>query len=385
MASIKKRAWTTPKGEKREAWRLRYTDAQGVERNKQFDKKADAEAFRIKVEGEVVAGVHTPDSVSVTVAKAADLFLDGRKLRDLEPSSLRQYDAHIRLHIKPLMGADKLSKLAKPSVQLFAETLLKTGRSRAMAVKVLSTLRSIISDAQGRGLVAQNVAVGVSLPASKRHKKKIAVPSKADLVAMLRTAEEKFPDFYPLLLTAIFTGLRSSELRGVRKVDFDLKARTVTVEQRADESGVIGAPKSKAGYRTVPFPAMLVPVLRAWFLKAPNSELGLAFPTTAGTVRLHSNLLGREFYPLQIAAGVCEPTGEVDDDGAPIMKPRVGFHGLRHAAASAWINQRVDLKRLMTWLGHSTVQMTLDTYGHLIADDEADAAVAAATAAALFG
>jgi integrase len=380
MASIKKR-----EQDGAESYQVRYRDAEGKSRSKQFAKRKDAEAFRIKVESEVVAGVHTPESTSVTVAQAADLFLDGRKLRDLEPTSLRQYDAHIRLHIKPLLGADKLSKLTKPSVQLFGETMLKTGRSRAMAGKVLSTLRSIISDAHGRGLVAQNVALGTSLPVSGRRKKKIVVPTKPDLVAMLEAAEAGFPGFYPLLLTAVFTGLRTSELRGLRKDDFDLKARTVTVEQRADESGIIGPPKSKAGYRTVPVPAMLVPVLRAWFLKAPPSPLGLAFPNTDGGVRLHSNMLGREFYPVQIAAGVCDPTGKVDADGVPEMKARVNFHALRHAAASAWINQRVDLKRLMTWLGHSTVQMTLDTYGHLIVDDEADAAVAAATAAALFG
>ena len=386
MASIKKREWTTDKGVKREAWRLRYTDAQGVERNKQFDKKADAEAYRIKVETEVVAGVHTPESTSVTVAQAADLFLDGRKLRDLERSSLDAYDGHIENHIKPLMGADKLSALTMPAVNAFAETLIKSGRSRATAVKVLSTFRSILKDAQGRGLVGQNVAIEVTVPVSKRRtKKKIDVPTKAELRAILEKAESDFPDFYPLVLTAVFTGLRSSELRGLRRVDIDLKGGTISVEQRADAWGVLGAPKSEAGFRTIPIPPMLVTVLRAWLLRAPVSHCGLAFPTKSGGVRLHSNMCNRELYPLLIAAGISEPTGDVDADGNAKMRARWGIHTLRHAAASAWIGRRVDLKRIQSWLGHASIQMTVDTYGHLMVDDEADAAVAREMEAALFG
>jgi len=57
------------------------------------------------------------------------------------------------------------------------------------------------------------------------------------------------------------------------------------------------------------------------------------------------------------------------------------FHSLRHAAASAWIKQRVDLKRLTTWLGHASVQTTLDIYGHLIRDELGDAALVAAVQA----
>jgi integrase len=62
---------------------------------------------------------------------------------------------------------------------------------------------------------------------------------------------------------------------------------------------------------------------------------------------------------------------------------RYAFHCLRHAAASAWIKQRVDLRRLTTWLGHSSVQITLDTYGHLIKDEQGDAALVAAAQAEL--
>jgi integrase len=64
-------------------------------------------------------------------------------------------------------------------------------------------------------------------------------------------------------------------------------------------------------------------------------------------------------------------------------RAKYDFPALRHAAASAWIKQKVDLKRLTTWLGHSSVQITLDTYGYLIKDEVGDAAIVAAAQAEL--
>ena len=382
MATIKKRRWRTKTGEWKEAWRLRYTDAGGRERQKQFERKGDAEAYRIKVGWEVSQGTHTPDGASITVSKAADLWIERARQQELERSTIKSYEEIARLHIKPLIGAEKLSKLTMPAVQVYLDSLLEA-RSKAMAGKAIRALSSIITEAQRRGLVAQNVAKGVKVIRSKREKKKIVVPAKQDLRAMLERAASDFPDFRPLLLTAIFAGLRSSELRGLRRVDVDLRAAEITVCQRADQWGEIGPPKSQAGHRTIPIPPMLVSVLREWMLRAPPSVAGLLFPNGEGGVRLHSNMLNREYWPLQIAAGLWEPTSKCDEEGEPIVRARYDFHSLRHAAASAWVKQHVDLKRLMTWLGHASVQTTLDVYGHLIRDQHGDAAIVAAAQADL--
>ena len=382
VATIKKRNWTTINGERKEAWQLRYVDGQGVERAKQFSKKGDASAYLTKVSFEVSQGVHTPESSSITVARAGELWIERAKAQGRERSTIKQYDELTRLHINPFIGADKLSKLTMPTVEAFADGLLKT-RSKAMAGKAVRALTSIITEAQRRGLVAQNVAKGVKVTRSKRDKKKIVVPPKSDLRALLDVAAKQMPDFRPLLITAIFTGLRSSELRGLRKVDVDLKAGLVTVCQRADQWGVIGSPKSEAGSRTVPIPALVVTELRAWMLRSPASKLGLLFSNSEGGVRLHSNMLNREYWPLQIAAGLSVGTGKRDDEDREIMKPKYDFHSLRHAAASGWIKQRLDLKRLTTWLGHASVQTTLDVYGHLIKDEAGDAALVAAAQAEL--
>lgn len=380
MATIKKRRWQTPKGEWKEAWRLRYTDASGKERSKQFDRKGDAEAFRIKSGWELSQGIHTPDGGSATVKQAWDLWLARARCEKLERSTIKSYDELGRLHIVPFIGSEKLSKLTMPAVQAYVDALLLT-RSKPMAAKAVNALTSIITEAQRRGLVAQNVAKCVKVVRSKRDKKKIIVPPKEDVRAMTIMAEADYADFYPRLLTVAFTGLRSSEMRGLRRIDVDLRGGEITVCQRADQWGEIGLPKSEAGHRTVPIPPLLVSVLRAWMLKSPVSKLGLVFPNSDGGVLSHSNMLNREYWPLQIAAGLTVDSGKFDEEGTPILRAKYDFHSLRHFAASVWIKQKVDLKRLTTWLGHASVQTTLDVYGHLIRDEVGDAAVVAAAQA----
>lgn len=380
MTAIRKRAWTTPAGEEKTAWLVDYRDSAGKRRAKQFARKRDAEAWSTQAAWEVSKGVHTADSQSITVAQAADLWIQAAEAKDRERSTIKQYKEWAELHIKPLIGSKRLSQLSMPAVETFKDVLLQT-RSPAMAGKVVRGLSSIITEAQRRGLVAQNVAKGVKVIRSRRDRGKVTIPTREDVRALLAiaAADEKLPALYPMLLTVALAGLRSSELRGLRKDNVDLKRGEIHITQRADQWGVIGSPKSEAGSRTIPIPPVLVAELRKWMLRAPRSDLGLLFPNSDGGVRLHSNLLNREYWPAQVKAGLVRPAPAAGDD-EPRSRARYDFHALRHYAASAWIKQRVDLKRLTTWLGHSSVQITLDTYGHLIRDDLGDAAIAAATA-----
>ena len=88
----------------------------------------------------------------------------------------------------------------------------------------------------------------------------------------------------PFLITAIFTGLRSSELRGLRWVDVDLKNGELHVRQRADRYNEMGKPKSEAGERTIPLGPFVVNTLKEWKLACPKGELGLVFPNTLGNM-----------------------------------------------------------------------------------------------------
>lgn len=381
MASPRKRTWTSPKGETKTAWVVDYRDTTGRRRNRQFALKRDADAFARKAAIEVQLGVHTVDSESVTIAVAANLWIAKAEADERERSTIKQYRELRDLHIVPLIGGQKLSRLTTPAVEAFRDALVAT-RSKAMAAKAVRALSSILKESQRRGLVAQNVARGVRVSRSKRERGRVAIPSRHELKALIEAASD---DLRPLVMTAIFTGLRSSELRGLCWTDVDLKAGTITVSQRADQWGVLGPPKSGAGRRTVPLPPALVAELRLWKLRAPHSRQELVFPNETGGVQWHSNLLRRRYQPLQINAGLFEPTGKFNEEGKPEVRAKYGLHALRHAAASAWIKQSIDLKRLTTWMGHSSVQQTLDTYGHLLVDEQGDAAIAAAAQAELLG
>ena len=147
MASIRKRKWTSG-GEEQETWIVDYRDQHGKRRLKSFQRKKDADAFLVKARHEVTEGTHTPDSASVTVGEAGQLWLEGRKLEGLERSTTRQYEQHLRLHIGPIIGHLKLSRLTTPRVQQVRDELLRT-KSRPMAPTVLQSIRMLLSDAHG--------------------------------------------------------------------------------------------------------------------------------------------------------------------------------------------------------------------------------------------
>lgn len=99
MAKVRKRTWQNSKGEQT-AWIADYFDQGGKRHIKTFETKREATAWLVSATGEVARGVHTPENASITVAEAAELWIDKGKLEDLERSTLRQYRNHVDLHIK---------------------------------------------------------------------------------------------------------------------------------------------------------------------------------------------------------------------------------------------------------------------------------------------
>lgn len=97
----------------------------------------------------------------------------------------------------------------------------------------------------------------------------------------------------PLILTVIFTGLRASELRGLRWADVDLLQAQIHVRQRADRYHTVGMPKSDAGQRTVPLPPLIVNTLKEWKLQCPKGKQDLVFPSGKGNIERHPNITHR--------------------------------------------------------------------------------------------
>jgi integrase len=369
--SVRKRSWTTRLGDQKEAWIVDYTDGQGHRHIRTFERKKDADAFHATAKVDVRAGVHT--SSKATVAKTGEAWLASCEANKLERSTVESYRQHLQAHILPYLGATKLSELTVPTVRNFMDKLRADGRSTAMVKRVIGDLGSILADAQERGLVAQNVVRslragrrrGQTRKEERRQRGKLKVgtdiPAPPEIRAIIGKLEGRWR---PLILTAIFTGLRASELRGLRWDDVDLKHGELHVRQRADRFNKIGKPKSEAGERVVPLPSFLVNALREWKLAAPGSDLGLVFPNGAGHVENHSNIIHRALMPVQIAAGV------VSKDGAAKYS---GLHSLRHFYASWCINRKADgglelpPKVVQERLGHASIVMTMDRYGHLFA------------------
>jgi integrase len=377
--SVRKREWKTRKGETKSAWVVAYVDQNGVPRIKTFKNKKPADAYHATVNIAVRGGMHTPDAESITVKQAGERWIRTGEANDLERATLDEYRRHLDLHIAPFLGAVKLSKLTTPMVTELRRKLKAgepapgrdagTKRSPAMVKKIISSLSSILADAQENGLVAQNVVRSLTsrkkkgTKAEQRRKLKVGVdiPTRAEVKAIVGKLDGRWR---PLLLTAIFTGLRASELRGLRWSDVDFKKGVLHVHQRADRYNDIGAPKSEAGERSVPIPSIVANTLREWKLACPKGELDLVFPNGAGRVENHGNIVNRGFMPVQIAAGV------TDKDGAAKYG---GLHALRHFYASWCINRKADGglelpgKLVQQRLGHSSIVMTMDTYGHLFA------------------
>jgi len=423
--SVRKRRWETSKGEEREAWLVSYTDGQGSRCFATFAKKKDADDFHATVRVDVKRGTHVSPSKSITLREAGEQWLAKCDADGLERTTRDSYAQHLTHHIYPYLGAVKLSALTVAAVRDWQDKLRRgdpapgdagarkpkhvTGpRSADMVKRCTSDLGALIADAQERGRVATNVVR--SLKASRKRGKERQqerrqkgrleigkdIPTRDEVNAILQSAEGRWR---PLLMVAALCGLRASELRGLRWNDVDLKKGEIHVRQRADRFGRIGSPKSGAGTRTVPIIGeRTLKELTEWKLKCPQRDTGrkdangeaikerhFVFPNGRGNVEALNNILRRGFRPTLIRAKVsvhaANEQGPIyDDRGRRVMAAKYGgLHALRHFFASWCINRRVDgglelpPKTVQTRLGHSSIQMTFDRYGHLFPAAETSA------------
>jgi integrase len=269
----------------------------------------------------------------------------------------------------------KLARLSTPAFEAFRDALLRKG-GRAMARKALASLKGILTEAQRRGLIAHNPASPVRVDLKKREAGKLKagrdIPSKEEIQTILAAATGRWR---PFLVSATFTGMRASELRGLTWDAVDFQKKTIHVRQRADNWGTMGAPKTAAGNREIPMSPMVVNTLREWRLACPKGPLNLVFPNGTGKVEDHANIIHRGWYELQRQTGIVDAVG----------RPRYGLHSLRHLFASWAIEQGFSPKRLQVLLGHSSIQMTFDVYGHLFPSLEDDHAKFAAGELSLIG
>lgn len=180
-------------------------------------------------------------------------------------------------------------------------------------------------------------------------------------------AEAISPYYRTLIYTAAYAGLRWSELVGLKRKRVDPLRRTVTVAEQLvlldnGRTRVWEQPKTEAGVRSMSIPAFLVDMLGCQLAeRALPGPDGLVFPNQAGKPIAASSFNAHHFAPAKRKAGI---------------DSRLRFHDLRHTAVALAIARGAHPKAIQARMGHSTVQMTLDRYGHLFPGSESEAASA---------
>jgi integrase len=402
--SIRKRTWKTVDGLRKEGWIVDVMDANGYRERRQFDSRKEADTFRIATEGKMRAGTFRGDAAKFTVKDAAVRFLDyceARRLRG-ERMTQRNYDVmdgHIGNYIcrdpkrhdgkvRPSrlkkfdggIGSIKLSQLTTRSVNDFRDQLRDAGVTVVTTRKILSTLQQLLGYAVNRDMIAINVAKGVKVIGRRDEgARKIVPPSKEAMRALLATADQ---DFRVKLAFASATGVRAGELHALRWRHLDLAKCEVKVETRVDAYGEEDVTKTAAGMRTIPLSQPLVLMLKEWKVRTKRKKPEeLVFPNKRGWYTGHDNMVKRKFLPL---FDLLAEKHQEDPKNTPEAPARFNWHALRHFAVSCWIEAGLSPKTVQTFAGHSSLQVTMDRYGHLFKSDDHKKAMDA-IAADMFG
>ena len=180
-------------------------------------------------------------------------------------------------------------------------------------------------------------------------------------------------DFRVKLAFASATGVRAGELHALRWHHLDFAKSEVKVETRVDAYGDEDVTKTAAGIRTIPLSQQLVLMLKEWKLRTKRKKADdLVFPNKRGWYVSHDNMVKRKFFPLFAILAEKHREDPEKNSEAPA---RFNWHALRHFAVSCWIEADLKPKTVQTFAGHSSLQVTMDRYGHLFKSDDHKAAM----------
>lgn len=289
----------------------------------------------------------------MTVGDLLDRWLEDSARLSVAPTTLSRYRGLVTKHIKPQIGAVKLSQLKPLHVQVMLSKMeeLKAGaETRRYAFQVI---RRAFNVGIRWELLARNPCGRVDTP--KVIRREIS-PLTIDQAKSLFTFAEEYRNG-AIFILAVTTGLRRGELFALHWDDIDLKSGTMSVKRSLEElNGVLRLkePKSKSGKRFIKLPAMAVESL--WKQRAAQMAEGLAkspfvFTSKNGELLRQSNFEQFTWKPCRKAAGIPDT---------------VVFHDLRHTSASILLSAGTSPKVIAERLGHSKISLTMDRYAHLM-------------------
>ena len=376
----------------RDQFGKRHRERPGGPFENMAQQKRAAQALLKKRLDEVDRGSFGPQTQRLTFAKVGDQYLASKV--NIRPSTRRSYSGLIELYLKPYFGAWKIHQISATDIERYRNALasgLPAPIEDAFVTRALEA-RPALSKARARQRVARKrpgirtinktltLLVMIFNYATRHrwidynpaeHVEKLKVPVSLDanpidsnilapneIVMLLDAAEpsrrskegKTFINNYRLLIkTAVFTGMRSGEIRGLQWGDIDWNSSQIHI-RRSWKEGQYHEPKTRASIRRIDLPAFLITELRDWRLACPKGRDDLVFPNLAGNPMSNTNLLQRGFYPALRRAGL----------------RKIRFHDLRHTFASLLIANGEDIVRVSRLLGHSSPTVTLNVYSHML-------------------
>ncbi len=291
----------------------------------------------------------------------------------------QDYRYHIDENVIPGIGAIPLSDLKPREVDLWMKSLRERGLGNRTVEYAQAVLRRALQFAVEWEILDRNPAAA-RFRAAKR--KRAANPGAKRIQFLNPDEAREFLDFLSgdrhqaLYTLAVTTGLRPEELYGLRWKDLNVDARRLTVNQVLSKTRrqkgeqvprfLFGPPKTEKSRRTIDFPEFVCQILEQERRRVIESRAlagekwqdhGLAFPSEVGTPLEERNVL-RRFQ------AICEANGF----------PKLRIYDLRHTHASLLIHEGVHPKKISERLGHSSIKLTMDTYGHLFEGSDRDSA-----------
>jgi integrase len=342
--------------------------------------QAAAKGWRRDASGAVERGTLRA-STQTTLREAAAAWLEGAKrgaIRNrsgdvFKPSTLHGYEHSLNHRVLPRLGSARISAITSKDLRDFVEQMLADGLDPSTIRNALMPLRGIFGRAIEDGALTVSPVAGIRLPAVRGRRDRIADTTEAaGLLSALPAADRA------LWATALYAGLRRGELMALRWDDIDLAGGVIRVERSYDpRSGTTVAPKSHAGTRRVPILAALRDHLDQHKLDAANTT-GLVFARADGQPFSPSANADRSATAWKAAAiKRARADGATDDELEALAKKpfdALTLHEARHSFASMMIAAGVNAKALSTFMGHSSVTITYDRYGHLMPGSEDEAA-----------
>lgn len=304
-----------------------------------------------------------PGKKEKTPAPTLDKYFE-RFQKTLE-GSVRQstqgcYENSYIRHIKPEFGATGLNRISRDKVEEFASDLVSKGLSKDSIRLILATLRRILGRAKRHGIISDNPATALGefyKQAPVRHAE-IQPLTEEEVPKFLASVIQYSPQHYPIFLCALHTGLRSGELAGLQWGDLDVNGKFLMV-RRAIVRGKTGPTKTGKARRVDLSDALLSALLdlrrkrKENLLAEGKNELfpdSWMFANEEGNAPDMKNLKDRHFHKCLEKAGL----------------RRIRFHDLRHTFASLLLQNREPLTYVKDQLGHASIKMTVDVYGHLV-------------------